>query len=127
MNKVIFTLNDSRQSSSRPLEPGHYVLDVRRAVERLAGGRLAGICKVCAREFRIPLDLGEWSSFLQSMIQHPLEHEQSRETANQVSQALEAMNSLSPESAETWLAEIIADRLQELDATGILVRVRRES
>jgi hypothetical protein len=100
---------------------------VRRAVERLAGGRVTGVCKVCAREFRIPHDFGEWGSFLQSMIRHPLEHEQSRETANQVSQAVGAMNSLSPESAETWLTEIIADRFHELDAAGILVRIRGES
>jgi len=45
----------------------------------------------------------------------------------QVYQALAAMDSLSVESVQIMLAEIIADHLEDLDAKGILVRIRHEN
>ena len=127
MNRSTFTFTYSRQSSAKALEPGSYLLDMRRAVERIAGGQVAGVCKTCSRKFCISNDSAEWGTFLQSMILHSLEHEPSRVMEEQVYQALAAMDSLSVESVQIMLAEIIADHLEDLDAKGILVRIRHEN
>lgn len=127
MKKNTFTFIYSHQSSAKALEPGSYLLDVKRAVERIAGGRVAGVCKICLREFCIPYDSAEWASFLQTMIRHPLEHEQGRVIEERSKLALEAIDSLSPESAQIMLAEIMADHLADLGAKGILVRIRHEN
>jgi hypothetical protein len=127
VNKITSTPTDSRPSSTNALKPGSYVLDVRRAVEHLAGGRVAGVCKVCAREFRIPNDCAEWRSFLQALITHPLEHESSPAMKEQVNQVLEAMDSISPESAQGMLAEELANYREHLEAHGFLARIRHDS
>jgi hypothetical protein len=118
---------DSRPLGTRALRPGSYVLDVRHAIERLAGGRVVGVCRVCAREFRIPLDFAEWEEFLHTMIRHPLEHNPNRAMEEQASQGLEEIDSISPEWAQNTLAEVIADYLEGLDTNGILVRIHNKS
>jgi hypothetical protein len=107
--------------------PGRYLLDVKRAVERIAGGRVAGVCKICFCEFRIPNDFAEWKSFLRSMIRHPLEHKPTKATKQKLRKELEILESLFEESDESALLEIISHHLKDLTSEGILVRSQDDS
>jgi hypothetical protein len=97
--------------------PGFYLVDVKRAAMQLAAGKVAGTCKACGREFRIPNDMAKWRLFIGEMLAHPLEHDPCEQTKCSVEGLLAALDdgTLSREGenklAQAFLANI--DKLTE--------------
>jgi hypothetical protein len=109
------------------LPAGLYLLDPKHAAEQLAAGRCAGICKTCGLEFRTPANSEEWPSFIERFIRHPLEHDNSEDTRQFVEETLAKLRDGSRAEAEAELARIFVSHLDELIASGALVRVGRDS
>jgi hypothetical protein len=109
------------------IAPGLYILDVKEAVLHLASGKLAGTCKVCGREFRIPSDIAKWRSFYIEMQAHPLEHDQSEALKRRVERLLAALDdgSLIREAQNDLLRTITPD-LEKLAESGVLKKVRHD-